>query len=158
MATKMGFSYANLLVDNIEKRIFGGFIDDYFNTASCPGADLERFISFVDDFHPALKFTCKISETYVPLLDILLHPYHNKTPIRYSQFLRLRHLCSHDQDFETKSLELRSSFVQRGYPSNLLDTGIQKAFNVFRSDSLKPPSEQLSTEKVPLLVTFHPFN
>ena len=31
---------------------------------------------------------------------------------------------SDDRDFEMKSLEMRSFFVQRGYPSNLLDTAM----------------------------------
>ena len=53
---------------------------------------------------------------------------------------------------------MRSFFVERGYPSNLLDTAIQKDFSVSRSDTLKPPSEQSSTEKIPLVLTFHPFN
>ena len=54
------------------------------------------------------------------------------------------------RDFETESLEMRSFFLQHGYPSYLLDTAIQKPFNVSCSDTLKPPSEQISTENVPL--------
>ena len=38
------------------------------------------------------------------------------------------------------------------------NTAIQKAFNVSRFDTLEPPSEQISTEKVTLILTFHPFN
>ena len=48
---------------------------------------------------------------------------------------------------------MRSFSAQRAYPSNLLDTANQKVFNVSRSDILKPPSEQLSAEKIPLVLT-----
>ena len=192
----MGSSYANLTVGYVEKHIFeqytdhtpnfsGRFIDDCFRTASCLRAGLEPFISFVNNFHPAFKYTWEISRTWVSFLDILVsingnalktsvsykptdshcyllfsssHSNHTNKSIPYSQFLRLRRLCSDNRDFETNSLEIRSFFVQRGYPSNLWDTAIQKAFNVSRSDTLKPPSEQISTEKVPLALTFHPFN
>ena len=82
MGTKMGPNYANLFVGFVEKQIFeqytdpnpdylGRYIDDCLGTASCFRVELERFINFVNDFHPALQFTWKISETSVSFLDIL---------------------------------------------------------------------------------------
>ena len=164
----MGLSYANLYANYVEKHVyeqytghtldfFVKFIDDCFATSSSSREDLERFISFVDNFHAALKFTWEISKTSVSFLDILVSingnvlktsepykptdsnryllfssslPNHTKKSIHHSQILRFRHLCSDDRDFETKFLEMRSFFVQRDYPSNLLDTAIQKAYNV----------------------------
>ena len=147
--------------------------------------DLERFINYVNGFHHALKFTWEISETCVSFLDISVsingdalatsvsykptdshsyllfsssHPNHTKQSIPYSQFLRLRRLCSDDKDFETKSLEMRTFFVERGYPTHLLDSAIQKAFNNSRRDTLKPPLAKISDDKIPLVLTFHPFN
>ena len=147
--------------------------------------DLERFINYVNGFHHALKFTWEISETCVSFLDISVsingdafatsvsykptdshsyllfsssHPNHTKQYIPYSQFLRLRRLCRDDKDFETKSLEMRTFFVERGYPTHLLDSAIQKAFNNSRRDTLKPPLAKISDDKIPLVLTFHPFN
>ena len=54
-------------------------------------------------------------------------------------------------DFETKSLEMRTFFVERGYPTHLLDSAIQKAFN-------NSPRDKISDDKIPLVLTFHPFN
>ena len=56
---------------------------------------------------------------------LLYHSSHSNKSIAYSQFFCLRRFCSDDQDFETKSLEMRSLFVQRDYPCDLLDTAIQ---------------------------------
>ena len=111
----------------------------------------------------ALKFTWEISETCVPFLDISvsnngdalatsvsykptdLHSYllfssshsnHTKQSIPYFQFLRLRRLCSVDKDFETKSLKMKTFSVERDYPTHLLDSAIQKAFNNSRRDIL----------------------
>ena len=84
------------------------------------------------------------------------HPNHTKQSILYSQFLRLRRLCSEDKDFETESLEMRTFFVERGYPTHLLDSAIQKASNNSRRDTLKPPLAKISDDKIPLVLTFHP--
>ena len=83
MGTKMGPNYANLFVGFVEKQIFeqyagplpdyfGRYIDDCLGTASCSRVELEEFINFVNEFHPALQFTWEISETSVSFLDILV--------------------------------------------------------------------------------------
>ena len=86
------------------------------------------------------------------------HPNHTKKSIPYSQFLRLRRLCSDDKDLETKSLKMRTVFGERVYPTNLLVSAIQKAFNNSRRDTLKLPLVNISDYKIPLVLTFHPFN
>ena len=92
-------------------------------------------------FHPALQFTWEISESSVSFLHIVVtincnrlvtfvfykptdshsyllyspsHSNHTKRSIPFSQFLRLRRLCSEGEDFHSKSLEMRDFFVQRG--------------------------------------------
>ena len=136
----MGPNYANLFVGYVEKQIFecytgplpdfyGRFIDDCLGTASCSRTELDCFINFVNNFHPALQFTWEISETSVSFLDILVsingnglstsvfykptdshsyllfsscRPKHTKTSIPYSQFLHLRRLCSEDENAKSK--------------------------------------------------------
>ena len=74
--TKMGPNYANLFVGFVEKQMFeqytdpipdyfGRYIDDCLGLASCSRGELECFISYVNNFHPALQFTWEISETSV---------------------------------------------------------------------------------------------
>ena len=53
---------------------------------------------------------------------------------------------------------MRTFFVERGYPTHLLDSAIKKAFNNSRRDTLKPPLAKISDDKIPLVLTFHPFN
>ena len=197
MGTKMGPNYANLFVGFVENQIFeqytdpvpdffGRFIDDCLGTASCSYAELESFIHFVNNFHPALKFTWEISETSVSFLDILIsingsrlttsvfykptdshsyllfsssHPNHTKRSIPFSQFLRLRRICSEDEDFQTKSCEMRNFFVQRGYPTSLLDTAFSRASSIPRSNTLTNSVHNgTDNNKIPLVLTYHPFN
>ena len=85
----MGPNYANLFVGHVEEQIFNQFdgpkpelfdryIDDCLGATSCTKEELERFIGFVNSFHPALKFTWEISETSVTFLDINISVQDNK--------------------------------------------------------------------------------
>jgi hypothetical protein len=144
---------------------------------------MERFIN---NFHPALQFTWEISETSVSFLDILVsingnklvtsvfykptdshsyllfsssHPNHTKRSIPSSQFLRLRRICSEDEEFQAKCLELSHVFVQRGYPTSLLDSAFSKASQILRSDTLTDHvSNVTGNNKIPLVLNYHPFN
>ena len=49
-------------------------------------------------------------------------------------------------------------FVERGYPIHLLYSAIQKAVNNSRRHTLKPPLDKISDDKIPLVLTFYPFN
>ena len=143
----------------------GRYIDDCVGTASCSRGDLECFINYVNNFHLALQFTWEISETSVSFLDILVfingnrlttsvfyqptdshsyllysssHPNHTKQSIPFSQFLRLHRLCSEDEDFQSKNLEMREFFVQRDYPTSLLDTAFSKAVSMSQTTTESP--------------------
>ena len=102
------------------------YIDNIVGIASCRREELEAYLNFISNFHPALQLTSTITETELPFLDINLclsdartqtsvhykdtdtHNYlhfssfytnHYKCAIPYSQFLRLHQLCSDDDDF-----------------------------------------------------------
>ena len=160
----------------------GRYIDHCVGTASCSRGELEQLINYVNNFHPALQFTWEISETSVSFLDILVsingnrlvtsvfykptdshsyllysssHPNHTKRSIPFSQFLRLRRLCSEDEDFHTKSLEMRDFFVQRGYPTSLLDTAFSKASQIPRYETLTNPVTNVTeNNQIPPSVNF----
>ena len=116
-------SYANLFVGFVEKQIFeqyagplpdyfGRHIDDSLGTASCSCVELEEFINFVNEF--------------------LLHSNSHGRSVFAA-------LCSEDEEFHSKSLEMKTFFVERGYPSSLVDTALSKAMNIPRLDTLRDP-------------------
>ena len=123
-------SYANRFVGHIENQFFnqfngtkpelyGRYIDDCIGTTSSSREELDHFITSVNSFHPALKYTWEISESSIVFLDIKVsingnglstsvhykptdyhsyllhsssHPSYVKNSILFSQFLRL---CQH---------------------------------------------------------------
>ncbi len=101
----------------------------------------------------------KPTDSHSHLLYSSSHPNHTKRSIPFSQFLRLCRLCSEDEDFHTKSLEMRDFFVQRGYPTSLLDTALSKASQIPLSETLTNPVTNVTeNNQIPLVLTFHPFN
>ena len=54
------------------------------------------------------------------------HPEHTKRSIIYSQTLRLKRLCYLEKDFKEKLLEMKSWFLKRGYPEEIIDYEIEK--------------------------------
>ncbi len=99
----------------------------------------------------------KPTDSHSHLLYSSSHPNHTKRSIPFSQFLRLRRLCSEDEDFHTKSLEMTDFFVQRGYPTSVLETAFSKASQIPRSETLTNPVTNVTeNNQIPLVLTFHP--
>ncbi len=54
---------------------------------------------------------------------------------------------------------MRDFFVQRGYPTSLLDTAFSKASQIPRSDTLTYPVTNVTeNNQIPLVLTFQPLN
>ena len=110
--------------------LYRRYIDDCIDATSSTREDLDQFVTALNSFHPALKHTWEISDTSLAFLDIKVyieanglctsvhykptdsHSYfsysfshlsHVKNSIPYSQFLRLRRLCSNDSEFFLKT-------------------------------------------------------
>lgn len=105
MGSKMGPNYVCLLVGYIEEQVrsnYNGFvpqlhkryIDDVVGAAQCSRLDLEEFINYVSNYHPALQFTCNISELELPFLDIKLAIKNNtlQTSVHYKETDRHNYL------------------------------------------------------------------
>ena len=78
MGSNLGRSFACLFVSYQEEKIFQSyqgpipelfkrFVDDGIGATSMPCSDLEKFISFVCNFHPALQFEYQISSSCLSL-------------------------------------------------------------------------------------------
>ena len=55
-----------------------------------------------------------------------LHPDHNEKSIVYSQTLRLNRIWSVEADFVRHKKEMKSWFLKRGYPENIINREMEK--------------------------------
>ena len=159
-------------------------IDDCVGATSSTREDLNQFITAVNSFHPALKYSWEIPDTSLAFLDIRVsiegdglctsvhfkptdshsyllysssYPSHVKNSIPYSQFLRLRRLCGDDSEFSLKSEKMCNFFSKRGYPASVVQAGHHRAQKIDRQSALQT-SQKENNERIPLTLTFHPHN
>ena len=164
--------------------LYKRYIDDCVGATSSSKEELNLFINSVNFFHPAIKYTWEISENSLAFLDIKLsindnglstsvhykptdshnyllhsssHPQHVKNAIPFSQFLRLRRLCSDDTDFNNKCEEMCQFFKKRGYPDSAVTTGKHCAQEIDR-ETAPQTSQNEETDRIPFTLTYHPQN
>ena len=154
---------------NPDLELYRRFIDDCVGATSSTREELNQFITAAYSFHPSLKYTWEISDTSLAFLDIKLsiegnslctsvhykptdsHSYllyssshlsHVKNYIPYSQFLRLRRLCSEDSDFSFKSEEMCDFFAKHGYPASVVQAGHHCAQQIDRQSALQTSQKE----------------
>ena len=120
------------------------FIDDIFMIRPHGNSELDKFIEYLNTIHDKIKFTSEVSTRSVNLLDttvktdsantlyttlyekptdthLYLHynfvhhsPCHSKGPFR--QFVRLRRICSKNEDLIDNGIKMIEHYLKRGYP------------------------------------------
>ncbi len=160
------------------------YIDDVFALFDIPIPEISDFVSYLNRSHDTIKFTFETSATEINFLDTTVykcgnqlkvraytkptdannyllyqscHPPHCKNSLPYSQFLRIRRICSDMSDFDTKSLSMAQNFIRRGYPPNLIENAIIKARRQDRLTLLAPKDRiEQNHNQVFFITTFHP--
>ena len=79
---------------------------------------------------------CKPTDSHNYLLYSSEHPRHVLKGIPYSQFLRLRRICSIESEFLENCFMLSSHFIPRGYPKNLVMNALKRAQDLNRNELL----------------------
>ena len=135
---------------------------------------MKAFIQYLNNCYPSIKFTAEISDSEVNFLDTTVHldpdgsiwtdlyskhtdshiylrfesshPRHCMQGIPYSQFLRVRRICTREEDFIRHCENLRTHFIRRGYPTRLLDSAIARAGDNHCKDLLNPHNETVTPQ------------
>ena len=136
----------------------------------------------LDVFHPNIKFTWESSRSFVNFLDVVAgtegknfvtdvyykptdcHQFlhyesshhihiHIQRSIFYSQSLRIKRICSTYDLFLGHLEKLREWFIKRGYPTEMVDSQLDK---VRRSTRVERSNSSKTSDSVPLVVTYHP--
>ena len=171
----------------IQPRTWLRYIDDILIVWEAGEDKLSEFLTHLNTCHNTIKFTSEQSTSSVNFLDTTVkigqdrklyttlytkptdshnyllydsaHPMHTKRSLPYSQFLRLRRICSHLEDFDSNALMIASHFRRRQYPLDLIEDSLIKARRVDRTQLLNPPTSQETTNEMDnffLITTFTP--
>ena len=163
--------------------LFKRYIDDCLGITSMPMTDILSFIEFMNNLHPSIKFTHEISSSTVDFLDIKIsiisgtiqtsvyykptdshsyllysssHPKRCKDSIPYSQFLRLRRLCSDDADFREQCSILAEFFEHRGYSHDIVRKASNQVRDISRDHCLQSSRKSSTTERPTMVLSYHP--
>ena len=163
------------------------YIDDIFLIWEHSLNDLQTFLEHLNTCHPTIKFTNELSTTSVNFLDTTIyintdgslytdlyckptdshnylrfesaHPNHCTSSLPYSQFLRVRRICSHIEDFDRNALMLAKHFHRRGYPSTIIEESLIRARRASRDVLLHPlpkVTTQLQDQNLYNITTYTP--
>jgi len=173
---------------HLQPLVWVRFIDDIFLIWQHGASELDTFVQYLNSSHPSIKFTSQHSTERIPFLDTTVistqtgfitdlytkptdshsyllfssaHPRHVLNSLPYSQYLRIRRICTRIEDFDHHALEMTHNFLQRGYPIDILtDAAIrarkQDRTNLLHTQTRTGPSQQGSEDKTYLITTHNP--
>ena len=160
------------------------YLDDCFILWTRSVEELHHFHNILNSLHSDIKFTIELNENKLPFLDILItkyntqlstdiyykdtdtkqyldfkscHPSHTKRSIPYNL---ARRICTIVSDSFLRSIrlnELKQALLSRGYPENLIESGIQKATQIPRNELLIPNTTQ-GNDIITYVSTYNPKN
>ena len=99
----------------------------------------------------------KPTDTHAYLHHKSCHPRHTVNNIPFSQFLRLRRICSETETFDARADEMTGHFVARGYARDRVEGAKLKVRGLARSDTLSYKAKRTNT-RPPFVLTHNPRN
>ncbi len=165
--------------------IWWKYIDDIFAIWEHGQETLDIFLKQINEIHDTKKFTAEYSTERITFLDTTVildgntihkdlytkptdthqylspescHPRHCTTyiSIPYIQGLRLRRVCSRNEDFEERTKQLKQHLLARGYKEPAVEQQIERAASVSHVEFLQPCPPKRPLNRTPLVVTIHP--
>ena len=164
------------------------FIDDIFLIWQHSQETLKLFEDHLNQSLDSIKFETETSMDEVHFLDVVVrladniistslytkptdahnylsyyssHPRNCKSAIPYSQFLRIRRICSNNTDFVRHSRTMAKHFLEANYPPQIVQDGFSKAYHKDRLFLLRPPTgdptnDDSKENDIFLITTHHP--
>ena len=137
------------------------FIDDIFMIWTKSEKDLIEFLNELNTKHTSIKFEFKYSTLYKKPTDRQNylhskseHPYSLKKSIAYSQALRIKRICSTQNEFEKHSSNLLQQLKKKAYHHDTLKEQIEKARTQERTLLLNKNPEEVK-QSIPISITYN---
>ena len=107
--------------------------------------------------HIVTDLYCKPTDSHNYLVYESAHPQRCKDSIPFSQFLRIRRICSNVTDFDRHVVNFCGYFLKRNYPTELLKEAAILARSKNRSELLQQKDKvNDDQDRVFLITTYHP--
>ena len=159
------------------------YIDDIYLIWHYGEEKFHRFIDFLNQAHPSMKFIADWSGEKIYFLDIQViregdrlmtdlfseptdthqllhhtscHPGHAKKGIPYSQALWNTRICSENRFFDDRVGGLKGWLLNRGYGENEVREQISKVRGRDQCKSLERQPKTKDDKRIPLVLTYHP--
>ena len=119
-----------------------------------------HYVSSVDNVIGTSLYT-KPTDAHNYLSLYSCHPSNCKSAIPYSQFQRIRKICSNETDFVRHSGTMAKHFLEANYPPKVVHEGFSKEYHKDRLSLLRPltggPADKDSkVNNIFLITTYHP--
>ena len=164
------------------------FIDDIFIIWTHGLESLQDFYQHLNNCLPSIKFEMDQSTSHIHFLDVTVsiddqhsiqtdlytkptdshnylnyksaHPRHCRDGIPYSQFLRLKRICSTEATFTHQCREMSKNFIRADYPPGVIREAFARVYNLDRLTLLNQiplvEEDDEAKDKTFLITTFHP--
>jgi len=161
------------------------YIDDVFLIWTGSKEEFERFVVELSKCHESIKFDYEISDKLVNFLDTAVyitedgtlktklhtkptdrqnylhhksaHPNPLLKSIPFGQALRVKRICSEEDEYKSSIKQLKDSFLQRGYKGGEIDQQLERANNVKR-ESLFENKTKNPSSRVMLITKYNRTN
>ena len=163
------------------------YIDDIYMEWRHGETELLKFVNYLNTSHDTIKFTMEFSKARIDFLDTTVildpetstvyttlymkptdtndylefsssHPDHCKTGGPKGQFLRLRRICTRDEDFEFHCENMKQNYIRRNYPARILMKHITDVRLYTQDDLLKKSSKPPGEFDLILILEYNPAN
>ena len=158
------------------------FIDDIFLIWTGTTDQLMKFKQQINEVQPSIKFDFDFSNKEINFLDTVVyktqsgkletklyrkesdrqaylhrkseHPESLKRSIPFPQALRLRRICSTNNEFHDSCDKLRNKLIERGYKQQEINEGIERTKTLDRKKLLEEKAKKQSN-RIPLVLTYN---
>jgi hypothetical protein len=163
------------------------FLDDVFCVFTHGKLEFDNFVEYLNASSEAIKFTVESSEDRVNFLDTTVvldretnclyttvyskptdthdylhftssHPDHCKTGGPKGQLLRMRRICTKDEDFEINSAKMIDHYLRRGYPKKIMAKHMKEIRSLKQEDLLAVKQRDIQKDRPILSLEYNPAN
>ncbi|XP_071153747.1 uncharacterized protein [Mytilus edulis] len=165
---------------NLQPFSYWRYVDDIWRIWEHGLDELKKFHEMSNSLHPRIKTEMRYSTEKIEFLDVFVHIENGqfktdlytkstdkhqylhvssshsnsvKNAIPYGLGIRVKRICSTEEDYKTRREEIKTHLRKRGYNNSFTEVQLKKVDNLNREDLLQYKQKK-ENNRVPLVITF----